>query len=652
MRAVAATSSVDVVRRIPLLGFVVVGLLCLASLGRSAVPQTPFLGIPPQDLNYFKASGSVIKCRDGSSTFTSAQLNDDFCDCPDSTDEPGTSACPGGKFYCQNAGHTPVYLFSSRVNDGLCDCCDGSDEYDGQVKCPNTCWEAGKAARDKLKKRIAIYKEGAVSRKQEIDQAKLAFAKDEEELTKLKNEESILKGLVQQLKDRKEQIEKAEEKERLQKEKEEKERKEAEEKAHEGKSEDADNEANQKKIDGEEESSHNSADEKIGVLDDSAEKDLPQEYADTMAEAHSDTATAEGSHIGEEKEVKENEVNSISLKNNEDSQDESGTDHDVNNDLSHDQSSESGHEVSENTEGLSREEVGRLVASRWTGSSEQKTVEVEDSKHDGQEDLEESGDMASDTHDEEDGIGYSSETDDDDTGRYDDVDDEDETDDTYEGDKHYDAGSSYRPESDELDSFDTTIPSSLSWLEKIQQTVRSILQSVNLFQTPVDISDAANVRKQYDETSSKLTKIQSRISSLTKKLKHDFGTEKEFYLLHDNCYETKQDKYTYKICPFKQASQVEGHSSTTLGRWDKFEDSYRTMVFSNGDKCWNGPDRSLKVRLRCGLKNEVADVDEPSRCEYVALFATPALCLESKIKEFEDKLEMMNKEQPQGHDEL
>ncbi|KAL6009630.1 hypothetical protein ACLOJK_000058 [Asimina triloba] len=35
------------------------------------------------------------------------------------------------------------------------------------------------------------------------------------------------------------------------------------------------------------------------------------------------------------------------------------------------------------------------------------------------------------------------------------------------------------------------------------------------------------------------------------------------------------------------------------------------MQFSNGDKCWNGPDRSLKARLRCGLKNELADVDEP-----------------------------------------
>lgn len=32
----------------------------------------------------------------------------------------GTSACPTGKFYCRNAGHVPLSLFSSRVNDGIC----------------------------------------------------------------------------------------------------------------------------------------------------------------------------------------------------------------------------------------------------------------------------------------------------------------------------------------------------------------------------------------------------------------------------------------------------------------------------------------------------------------------------------------------------
>lgn len=82
----------------------------------------------------------------------------------------------------------------------LADCCDGSDEYDSKVKCPNTCWEAGKAARDKLKKKIAIFEEGVKIRKQEVENAKIAITKDEGELLKLKNEEKVLKGLVEQLK--------------------------------------------------------------------------------------------------------------------------------------------------------------------------------------------------------------------------------------------------------------------------------------------------------------------------------------------------------------------------------------------------------------------------------------------------------------------
>jgi hypothetical protein len=35
--------------------------------------------------------------------------------------------------------------------------------------------------------------------------------------------------------------------------------------------------------------------------------------------------------------------------------------------------------------------------------------------------------------------------------------------------------------------------------------------------------EASRVRKEYDDASSKLSKIQSKISTLTEKLKHDFG---------------------------------------------------------------------------------------------------------------------------------
>lgn len=113
------------------------GLLVASALALSLLPVSPLLGISPQDEKYF--AGAVIACRDGSKSFPRDRLNDDFCDCPDGTDEPGTSACPQSKFYCRNLGDTPCFLFSSRVNDRICDCCDGSDEYDGGIICPNTC---------------------------------------------------------------------------------------------------------------------------------------------------------------------------------------------------------------------------------------------------------------------------------------------------------------------------------------------------------------------------------------------------------------------------------------------------------------------------------------------------------------------------------
>ena len=55
-------------------------------------------------------------------------------------------------------------------------------------------------ARDKLKKKISTYQEGVAIRKQEVERAKAAMAKDEDELSKLQSEVKTLKVLVQELK--------------------------------------------------------------------------------------------------------------------------------------------------------------------------------------------------------------------------------------------------------------------------------------------------------------------------------------------------------------------------------------------------------------------------------------------------------------------
>ncbi|KAH3663622.1 hypothetical protein OGAPHI_005023 [Ogataea philodendri] len=89
------------------------------------------------------------------------KINDDYCDCPDGSDEPGTSACVGTQFYCANEGFSPGYIPWFKVNDGVCDydvCCDGSDEPEGL--CPSKCAEMHAAWEKENQKRDEIVRKG------------------------------------------------------------------------------------------------------------------------------------------------------------------------------------------------------------------------------------------------------------------------------------------------------------------------------------------------------------------------------------------------------------------------------------------------------------------------------------------------------------
>ncbi|KAJ3104551.1 hypothetical protein HDU97_009063 [Phlyctochytrium planicorne] len=117
---------------------------------------------PGKSLYTFQDESAQFKCIDGSKTIPSSAVNDDYCDCADGSDEPGTAACINGSFYCANEGHIPSTIKSSRVNDGICDqeCCDGSDEYLTDVKCPNNCAKIGAEFKKAEQQRKKTLKEG------------------------------------------------------------------------------------------------------------------------------------------------------------------------------------------------------------------------------------------------------------------------------------------------------------------------------------------------------------------------------------------------------------------------------------------------------------------------------------------------------------
>lgn len=162
----------------------------LAAVAAPRISVALVLGVAPE--NQAKYAGSTFACLSGSSvTLPASAINDDFCDCEDGSDEPGTSACAGQSttlFHCPNMQSVPRMIYVSQVNDGICDCCDGSDEGKSKAGCANTCVEEGKAFHADRLQRTEVLQKGLSTKNQVMQDAQKKREEWRQEIARLKAE--------------------------------------------------------------------------------------------------------------------------------------------------------------------------------------------------------------------------------------------------------------------------------------------------------------------------------------------------------------------------------------------------------------------------------------------------------------------------------
>ena len=164
------------------------------------------------------------------------------------------------------------------------------------------------------------------------------------------------------------------------------------------------------------------------------------------------------------------------------------------------------------------------------------------------------------------------------------------------------------------------------------------------------------MRTKHREASDAVADVERKIRDLEQKTSTDYGPDGRWLHLQGECIEFKPGgEFSYEMCPFGEAKQKDSRGiGTSVGKWDGFgrlgeeegaaggAERYKTMRFSNGQHCWNGPARSLVVSVSCGPENKILGVEEPEVCKYSMRFETPAACTEAHRAEAQADLDLLS----------
>ncbi|GFS66198.1 glucosidase 2 subunit beta [Nephila pilipes] len=469
-------------------------IVCFLSSGTLGALRPRGVSLPKK---IFYDPSQQFYCLDGSGQFPFHFVNDDFCDCEDGSDEPGTAACRNGVFNCLNHGHESVNLPSSRVNDGICDCCDSSDEYRSSADCLNNCKELGEKALEAAKAVREKFLKGEEIRNEYI---KLGKEKKDEYRTLLKELNKQEKEALKVKNEKQDEKENAETRENLILAKEREFKK-----------------AQQKRM----------AAEKRRLI----EHQLQEE-----AEGHKAFSELD---INKDGKLTPNEIKVFNR-----------FDYDGDGKVSD-------NEVQFYMHKKDKMSLEEFLSNGWKIMKPAFTIEETEEK-------------------------------------------------------------TLDPP---LDKEDQKLPSENEELQ---------IPADNNEKIEI-LKDAALARKDFADADKLYRDIQAEIWHLKRKLDADFGEEDEFLVLETQCFEFSEKRYMYRLCPFDKVIQVVkvSNEETLIGLWESWssdDEHYKRMKYTRGASCWNGPNRSVEVKLQCGTENKITSVEESSPCTYLLEFTTPALC--------------------------